>query len=288
LQLVFFLIWQKVATGKSMLSVITITYRDPKGLAATIESLRSLVNSKLSWEHIIVDSSPEENEEIISSVPANWPVRREVRPAKGIYSAMNEGVSLAAGDFIWLLNGGDRLKDLSLLEKMVGELMRDSTLDLIWAGVDLYRQGNFLYPRLPRASLKENIIGTNHLCQQAVIYRKAKFLKVGFFDLSYKIASDYEHFVRCYCLGLNGKRISGILVRYDMDGASSNVKNALQDLARVRRKAFARLPLSFQLENFIKSQIEALRVLTVKRIAASKIGPLLRSTWVKFHRNRVR
>ena len=267
------------------LSVITITFRDASGLQKTAQSLIPLFESSLKWEHVIVDSSPELNEGVISALPLGWPLRYLKSRPEGIYAAMNLGASSARGIWLWFLNGGDYLKDQIVFAAVLSAL-KETKADLVWASVDLYRNGHFLYPRRPKASLLNNILGTNHLCQQAVFYRAPSFWRIGSFDTSYRLAADYDHFVRCYSAGLIGLRIDGSLVAYDMGGASTNYKSALAELSRVGRTAFRSFPLPIQLCNFVLSVIEHSRVRLVKRIAGSIFAPLLKGAWIWFNRMR--
>src|SRR5919108_5613652 len=103
------------------LSVVTITYRDPAGLASTSESLLPLLRADNSWtwEHVVVDSSPEENRAVLEGLPPDWPLLHVVTPARGIYPAMNEGIQCASGRYLWFLNGRDRLHDADALERLL-------------------------------------------------------------------------------------------------------------------------------------------------------------------------
>ena len=71
------------------LSVITITYKDPDGFAATIDSLRPLTRENFGrpWEFIVIDSSPSEN-------------------AASVARLTEEGVVLLAGPTLGIVNIG--------------------------------------------------------------------------------------------------------------------------------------------------------------------------------------
>ncbi|MBI3555404.1 MAG: glycosyltransferase [Deltaproteobacteria bacterium] len=131
------------------LSIVTITYKDSKGLRETLESLRALgpaFESGCPWELVIVDSSPTENAATLA--PLRGKISRLVHlttPAEGVYAAINAGLAKACGEYVWFLNGGDRLRDRAALATALEAFRADEGCDLIASGVELQRDGGYLY-----------------------------------------------------------------------------------------------------------------------------------------------
>ena len=88
-------------------SVITVTYNAEAVLEDTIQSVISQTYRHV--EYIIVDgASKDKTVEIIKQYEsgiASW----ISEPDKGLYDAMNKGLKLATGDYVWFLNAGDTL-----------------------------------------------------------------------------------------------------------------------------------------------------------------------------------
>lgn len=203
------------------LSIITITYQNPVFLKRTVASLRPLRSTRLKWEHIIVDSSPELNAPLISRLKReSWPLRHIEEPPAGIFPAMNLGIRSAEGSLIWLLNAGDQLKAKTVLEKIVMLLDKNPDIQLICAAADLVRRGRRLYTAYPRATFEDSLLSGRTLCHQAMIYRKAVFDEVGNYSTRFRLASDHEHHLRML---FSGKRIlclPDVVTVWDGDGVS--------------------------------------------------------------------
>lgn len=89
------------------ISIITVTYNAEKVLAKTLDSIRKQEYNNI--ESIIVDgASNDRTVDIIkeySDVVTNWISESD----KGLYDAMNKGLDMATGDYVWFLNAGDTI-----------------------------------------------------------------------------------------------------------------------------------------------------------------------------------
>lgn len=266
------------------LSAISVTYKDPEGLARTIESLKPFALEFDSWEHLVVDSSPGLNASVLSSLPPGWPLRHIVTDPKGIYSAMNSGIAEAKGDVIWFLNGGDRLKDSRLFRALLDRLISSEDIEMICAGCDLERSGEPLYPKLPNATLEESLVYRNQLVHQAVIYKKCLMEKVGGFDLSFSIAADYQHYFRCLAMGVKAICVREALVVCDLSGTSSiKWARSLLEAMRASEAVKGDLPPSFYLRHKFFSVVELGRVSLIKAARAVLPFRWLKKAWAQWN-----
>jgi hypothetical protein len=270
----------------TLLSVITITYRDALGLAATLRSLEPLARSSISWEHIVVDSSPDLSGSILPR--SDWPLMHVVTPARGIYAAINEGVRVASGEFVWILNGGDRLRDVAVLHRLLQQMTSPNAPDLICGAADLTRNGEYLYTHFPARTFRRSLLGANRICQQAALYRRTELLRVGEFTSQYQIAGDYEHHLRCYLAGLRAVCCNERLVEYDLHGVSTNWRVALHEFRQVLAQFKGRLPRAFYWQSRVGTQCELVRLWTVKGLAGSPVAGVLQPLWLSWHRRKTR
>lgn len=99
-----------------VISIITVVYNGEKLLEPTIKSVIS--QSYPNIEYIIVDGcSKDRTLDIVRSYEkhiSKWISEKD----KGIYDAMNKGLSLATGDYVLFMNAGDVLYASDTIEKV--------------------------------------------------------------------------------------------------------------------------------------------------------------------------
>jgi len=270
------------------LSIVTVTYQDPKGLDLTLSSLKSLLQSSLKWEHVLVDSSPEVTKASLKDLDPKWPLVHVQEPPRGIYSAMNTGIESSNGKYLWFLNGGDRLKDLGVLRKIIYKFENRSDLDLVVASANLFRDGEFLYSNVPHKNLALAILGTNKICHQGVLYRRSLFDKVGRFSTHYKLAGDYDHHFKCFVKGVGFDRVKDRLVNYKVEGSSSNWKLAWKEFQEITNSNLKDLP--FKLRVLFKAMlaVEQVRLGVVKGMGGSALSSMIWPIWIWWNRKKAK
>ena len=268
-----------------MLSIITITCNDALGLEKTLRSLQPLFTSSLKWEHIIIDSSSEINSDIRNRLPQRWPLQYETAPARGVYAGFNVGLDIARGDYIWFLNGGDCLKDISALETTLTFLDKHSEVDFAACNVELHKNDQYLYTQRARPSLLQNILGSNKICQQSVLYRRRVFNDVGLFSTEYEIAGDYEHHLRCFARGCNFKAIHELLTIYDTSGiSSSNYEATFTEFRKAQKTLVPLLASHFNIACTIVFHLRYMQIRLMKCFASSALSGLLHPLWFSWKR----
>lgn len=266
-----------------ILSIVTITYKDSAGFAATCASLRELSSIKNfpAWEHIVIDASPSENAGTIGSLSSAWPLRYFESEPRGSYQAQNDGLKQAKGKYVWFLNGGDKCADANAVCAALEEAEKVDA-EIIFAPAEAAKNGVYQYTAYIKRNFVCNLIGSNHVCHQAMLYRRSVFEKLGEFTTSYKLAADYEHSWRCYLAGIKAHHFKRALCTYDMSGISSNVSLVMREFRQVQ----VALPLPFGLRvlNFLFWHIEYLRICLLKKIGSTRFGALLRPIWLSWRR----
>jgi glycosyltransferase involved in cell wall biosynthesis len=272
--------------GRPVVSIVTATYRDPAALKLTAESLHSLKSTDLTWEHIVVDSSPEENLAILDSLGPDWPLNHVVEPPSGVFSALNAGSRNARGKYLWFLNGGDCLSSNDVLASAVKILDGDPRIDLLACAVERLRGGQYQFCATPHRSFLWSILGgSTCLIHQGVIYRKTAFDRVGEFDLSYRIASDHHHYWRCYAARLGLQTTELRLARFDVSGISeTHYREGFEELRRAHREMAPHLPWTVRALNFFLFYYVSRRTFVLKAIQESRFRGWLRPLWLYWKR----
>lgn len=104
---------------KSSISIITITFNAEATLRRTIESIARQDYEKV--EYIIVDgASTDGTMDIVKAYP-NVVTSYISEPDKGLYDAMNKGLAMATGEYVWFINAGDEIAKPTTISDMFNE-----------------------------------------------------------------------------------------------------------------------------------------------------------------------
>lgn len=98
------------------LSIITITFNAASTLEKTIKSVENQDYQNI--EYIIVDGASTDATMSIVERYSHVVTRSISEPDNGLYDAMNKGLTMATGDYIWFLNSGDELADTNVIRNM--------------------------------------------------------------------------------------------------------------------------------------------------------------------------
>lgn len=93
-----------------LFSIITVVYNGEQLLPGTLDSV--LAQSFDNYEYLVIDgASRDGTRALIAAYEDRFGGRMRwlSEPDKGLYDAMNKGLQLAEGDFVWFLNAGDHL-----------------------------------------------------------------------------------------------------------------------------------------------------------------------------------
>jgi len=189
------------------LSIITINYNNCSGLSETFKTVLS--QSSPNFEHIIVDGgSADGSEKDINNYASlsPYPVKWVSEPDSGIYNAMNKGIRMASGEYIQILNSGDRLAEDDVIERMLSEVdiikEHENTKPEIVYG-NMVRVDKDGKPKAKSGrveySLRQFYSSTlNHDC---AFIRRDLFDKYGLYDEKLKIVSDWKWYLKAIGLG---------------------------------------------------------------------------------------
>lgn len=100
----------------AILSVITVTYNCRELLLKTLHSIR--MQSYPHIEYIVVDGASDDGTAAVIENDKETISAWVSEPDHGIYDAMNKGLSMASGDYIWFINAGDEIHAPDTVERI--------------------------------------------------------------------------------------------------------------------------------------------------------------------------
>lgn len=181
------------------ISIITTTFNSGNTIEDTLKSV--LEQTYADWELIVVDGASKDQtlDVVLLYLPRfNGRLRYMSEPDKGIYDGMNKGIAMATGEVIGILNSDDFYTANDVLEQ-VAEAMKDRTIDAVYGDVHYVREADLkkcvrYYSSKPfrRCWMRLGFMPAH----PSFYCRREVYRKYGGFDLSYKVAADFEHLLR--------------------------------------------------------------------------------------------
>ena len=211
------------------ITVITVCYNS----AATIRDTLVAVAQQdyKNFEHLVIDGASTDGTVDIIRQWIGHPVVLISEPDSGIYDAMNKGLSQASGDVIGFLNADDFYADGSVLEKIAcafqGEQTEACFGDLVYVSKDNRR---IIRNWKSRAFVKGDFANGWCPAHPTFYVKRSAVERCGFFDQSFKLASDVEFMMRYLEQGsVRFVYIPWVLVRMRVGGATNQSwRNVLQ------------------------------------------------------------
>jgi len=179
-----------------LVSIITATFNSSNTILDCINSVDS--QNYIDIEHIIIDGASSDNTiELIGSVKNRVKTIVSEKDT-GLYDAMNKGIAKASGEIVGILNSDDIYLNNNTISKVV-DAFRSHEVDCVYA--DLFYVEKSDTNRIVRYwRTKEYTLGSFrrgwHPAHPAFFLRKSVYNKYGNFDLSFKLASDFELMLR--------------------------------------------------------------------------------------------
>ncbi len=205
-------------------SIITVCLNSGDTIRDTIESV--LGQTWREVEHIIIDGQSTDNTLKIVDEYQDRIARIVTGPDKGLYDAMNKGLSIATGDVIGILNADDFYLTNTVIAEVVASFQKLPDTDMVLGGVDFVHSGN-----LNRVVRKYKSIGFKPWKLRfgfmaphpgAFVRRKA-YEKVGPYKIDYQISADFDFMLRAFLVHkLKFITIDKIWVRMRLGGVSTS------------------------------------------------------------------
>ncbi len=213
------------------ISIITPVYNDTRVAGALDSILSQELDAEL--ELIVIDGGSKDGTlELLERYRANGRLAVLVsEPDRGIYDAMNKGITLATGDLVGILNADDRYADTTVLRD-VAAVFEDPRVEACYGDlVYVDAQDRIVrYWRSGRCRLWKFHLGWAPP-HPTFFVRRNVYERLGLFDgARFQIAADYElmlRFLRKYKIRV--AYVDRVLVRMAIGGMSNrSVRNIVK------------------------------------------------------------
>lgn len=202
------------------ISVITVCFNAERTIGHTIESF--LNQSYAEKELIVVDGASRDATARLVESFGNPQIALTSEPDKGLYDAMNKGLSRYRGDAVGFLNADDCFSGRDSL-MVIAEALQDC--DMVSGDLDFVRDhaAGDVVRRWRGTPYRRGAFRRGWMAAHPTFYvRRAVVDAVGRFDLTYRIAADYDFMLRAYELhGFRSRHVAEVLVHMQAGGAST-------------------------------------------------------------------
>lgn len=201
-------------------SIITVTYNSALTVRDTIESVLS--QNYRHIEYIVIDgNSTDSTMDIVNEYRDRIDVIVS-EPDRGLYDAMNKGIARATGDVVGILNSDDFFSGNNIISTIVGEF--NDEVDAVYGDVVFIspakhnKEIRYFSSKIFKPSRIAMGLSPAH---PSFYVRKEFYEKYGSYSLSYKIAADFDLFVRFFSAPIRCRYIRKPLVTMRVGGIST-------------------------------------------------------------------
>jgi len=212
-------------------SIITATYNSQETIEMCVKSVLAQTYSNI--EYIIVDGGSKDNTlKIIKSLTNNYQsVNIVSEPDKGIYDALNKGISKASGDVVGFVHSDDFLADEKSISLIV-EVFLSQNVDGVYGNLHYvaFNDTNKIIRNWTSKPFKTRLLKQGWMPAHPTLYlRRSIYTEYGGFNLNYKIAADYDFILRIFKqINLKFFYLPKTIVKMRIGGASNrSLKNII-------------------------------------------------------------
>lgn len=184
------------------ISLITATYNSGKTVEDTLRSVLAQTYKELDY-WVVDGGSKDDTMDIVRKYEPLFGGRLHwiSEPDRGIYDAMNKGISHSTGDVVGILNSDDHFTSNDVLERVAAEMQADNTLDAVYGDIHFIKDGapDRIVRYYSSKPFRPFWLRFGFMPAHPSFYaRREVFEKHGLYSLDYKIAADYDMMVRLF------------------------------------------------------------------------------------------
>lgn len=213
-------------TSSPAISIITICRNEINNISRTVESV--IAQKFLNFEYIVIDgNSTDGTAEYLKDKSASID-SLIVEKDNGIYDAMNKGIKIARGEYIYFLNGGDYFYDGDVLDNVISHSQKNTSSDIIHCKLAFCQEkGKIYYMDDSRFKLDSlfDLFKYNHL-QQCFFIKRKVFGQLGLLNDRYKFVADSEFIIRAFRKKISFSYLPIFVCVFDTNGISSQLPQA--------------------------------------------------------------
>ncbi len=257
---------------KPKFSIITVCYNAAPLIQKTLES--ACLQTFQDFELVIVDGASTDDT-LSKLAPFNLKIGGLISEKDaGIYDAMNKGVDMANGEWLYFLNAGDSFFDPTVLAN-IKEVAEQTKADFIYAQVQTINEPTGVnYIAGASVNLKDFWF-KYPICHQGTFAKKSVFTEIGKFNTQYKLISDTEWFIRLFKhRDFKTHYLNRVIAFYDVTGAT--YQKRMLGMREYIHASFIYFPLPIAMLNLLSYPIIWCKVKLIRELQHTSFFKLYR------------
>ncbi len=218
--------------GKPLLSIITVVLNSRESLGQTINSV--LRQDYDNVEYIIIDGgSSDGTVELLRQYEHTLDYWRSA-PDQGIYDAMNQGIALAQGSLVGIINANDWYAPGVFAE--IARRHAEEPNAILHGDMVLIKKAQ-PYCTIPAPADFKRLTKGMVFNHPTVFIPLSIYQKHGSFDLRFQIAADWDLMIRLWQNGEAFRKVPNVIANFRLGGTSFHFnRRHVQEKHAVRRK----------------------------------------------------
>ena len=203
-----------------MFTIVTVCLDAEAHIAGAIESV--LAQTCADYEYVVVDGgSTDATLQVIAERAPRFGGRLQVVSDRddGLYDAMNTGLALARGEYVGFLGADDRLRP-GALDAVARALTAVPRPDVVFGATHVFGP-NGSWDEAPRRVVRRGLPARVPASHQSTFVRRDAIEAVGGFERRFRIAADYDLYLRLVAAGCTEAFVPDVLSEFRLGGASS-------------------------------------------------------------------
>lgn len=179
------------------ISIITITYNSAATVEDTIKSVAS--QDFPDVEYIIVDGLSKDRTLEVVNRYSNHISKVISEKDKGLYDALNKGISLATGDVVGMLHSDDLYADNNVISRIAQKFASDPSIEAVYADLVFVDRDNpeKILRTWKAGEYTEDAFKEGWMPPHPTFFvKKSVYDRFGGFNLDLKLSADYELMLR--------------------------------------------------------------------------------------------
>lgn len=210
-------------------SVITVVYNGVDTIERTINSV--LEQTYTNLEYIIIDGQSTDGTLAVIDKYRDRIMHVISGPDKGMYEAMNKGITLATGELIGIINSDDWYEK-DAISHVVAAFLTNSAAT-IFHGILKYWSADGYFKSVH--GHEAGFLKFGMIEHPTCFVKRTLYQELGLFDLRYNYSSDYDFMLRARAHQAIFFFIPHVLANFSEGGVSSSFKSTRETLIIQRR-----------------------------------------------------